>query len=426
MWKKPGAHLPLDPSQLRVGVYVWLDMPWLAHPFIANRFLVQTQKDIAVLQALASTGHLYYYPEKSTAQPGPLVNKTTPSAPDAQALAEKEALQLELQRLEQQKKERLQRQKALAEKADQAWNKAASSVRGALVGLTHSPKSAGKQLTQLSNETAATVTAGQDVLLHLLGDKTEQGPHFHALNTMTLCVLVGQRAGLAEGELSDLALAALAHDTGKSEIPQHILKNAKRKKHEEDFYRQHVHFSVQFAAKTGVFSRRALDIIADHHELLDGSGWPAGKKDADIGARILSVVDRYDRLCSPEAPDRERLMPAEALATMFSRESDKFDLALLSILIKLLGIYPPGTVVQLSDGALALVISPGQKSLQPRVLIYNPDIPKDDAPTLELDTIPGLKITEAIRHTTLPQDVLEWLNPQQRLSYYFSASDTAN
>jgi hypothetical protein len=119
-------------------------------------------------------------------------------------------------------------------------------------------------------------------------------------------------------------------------------------------------------------------------------------------------------------------MPAEALATMFSRESDKFDPALLSILIKLLGIYPPGTVVQLSDGALALVVSPGKKSLQPRVLIYNPDILKDDAPTLELDTVEGLKITEAIRHTTLPQDVLDWLNPQQRLSYYFSVDDAVN
>jgi hypothetical protein len=71
-------------------------------------------------------------------------------------------------------------------------------------------------------------------------------------------------------------------------------------------------------------------------------------------------------------------------------------------------------------------ISPGKKSLQPRVLIYNPDIPKEDAPTLELDTVAGLKITEAIRHTTLPQDVLEWLNPQQRLSYYFSADDVTS
>ena len=422
MWKKPSTSVPIHASQLVVGLYIWVDMPWLEHPFLSNRFMLETAKEIAIVQALDTQGRLYYHPDKSTATPGPLKLKSHSEPALNEALqAENAALRNELQQLEQAKKDRLQQQKHMAARAEQAWGKAASAVRGALVSLAHSPKAAGQQLAQLSSETASTVTAGQDILLHLLGDKDEQGPHFHALNTMTLCVLVGQRAGLTGHELSDLALAALAHDTGKSEIPRHILKSAKRKRHEEEFYRQHVSFSVQFASKTGVFSRRALEIIADHHEHIDGSGWPAGKKNMGLGARILSVVDRYDRLCSPESPARERLMPAEALATMYSREADKFDPSVLAILIKLLGVYPPGTVVQLSNGALALVISPGIHSLQPRLLIYNPDSPKDDAPTLELETVPELKIVEAIRPTTLPPDVLEWLNPQQRLSYYFSA-----
>jgi hypothetical protein len=89
----------------------------------------------------------------------------------------------------------------------------------------------------------------------------------------------------------------------------------------------------------------------------------------------------------------------------------------------LLGVYPPGTVVQLSDGALAMVVSPGPSSLQPQVLIYSPDLPKDQAPTLELHNEPGLKITEAIKPTLLPPDVLQWLNPQARLSYFFSVEN---
>lgn len=426
MWKKPGASLPIHASQLVVGLYVWVDMPWLEHPFLSNRFMLETAKEVAMVQALDTQGRLYYHPDKSTTPPGPLKLKSSAEAGLTASLqTEQQVLQTELHALEKLKKDKLREQKHMAAQADQAWNKAASAVRGALVNLAHSPKAAGQQLAQLSSETATKASAGQDILLHLLGDKEEQGPHFHALNTMTLCVLVGQRAGLASHELSDLALAALAHDTGKSEIPRHILKNANRKGHEEEFYRQHVSFSVQFAAKTGVFSRRALDIIADHHEHVDGSGWPVGKKNMGLGARILSVMDRYDRLCSPESPALERIMPAEALATMYNREADKFDPSVLAILIKLLGVYPPGTVVQLSNGALALVISPGIHSLQPRVLIYNPDMPKDDAPTLELETVPELKIVEAIRSTTLPPDVVEWLNPQQRLSYYFSA-DGAN
>ncbi|MEY4756438.1 MAG: hypothetical protein RJA34_1336, partial [Pseudomonadota bacterium] len=97
-----------------------------------------------------------------------------------------------------------------------------------------------------------------------------------------------------------------------------------------------------------------------------------------------------------------------------------FDKSLLSLMIKLLGVYPPGTVVQLSDGALALVIAPGESALKPTVLLYTPELAKDEAPTLELANEPDLKIAEAIRPSTLPADVFQWLSPQQRLSYFFS------
>lgn len=75
---------------------------------------------------------------------------------------------------------------------------------------------------------------------------------------------------------------------------------------------------------------------------MNGSGWPVGKKDLSAGARILALVDRYDRLCPPEAPDREPLMPAEALAIIFRNEADKFDPVLVRLLIKLLDVYPLG------------------------------------------------------------------------------------
>lgn len=137
-------------------------------------------------------------------------------------------------------------------------------------------------------------------------------------------------------------------------------------------------------------------------------------------ASILALVNRYDNLCTPEALDQEPLMPAEALSHMFRSEASRYDASLLGALVKMLGVYPPGTVVQLSDGSLALVVAPGPESLRPQVLVYSPELPKDEAPVVELQTEPELKIAEALRPSTLPLDVLKWLNPQQRLSYYFS------
>lgn len=427
MWKKLGTPVPIDASQVVVGLYVWLDLSWDEHPFFASRLMVRTAKDIAIIQSLDAAGKIFYYPEQSNVQPGPVVAKV-PSANEAAAAAEaaeQAAFAQEMRVLEKAKKDKQRSLKEAAARADQAWSNAARATRTALNDMPRSPKMAGKALVELSAETASIVAKGHEVLLHLLGDKKEQGPQFHALNTMTLGMLVGKKAGLTERELADLALAALAHDAGESQIPPQIIKSNQRKKHEEAFFRQHVDFSVQYATESGAFNPEALAIIADHHEAMDGSGWPKGKKAADISTatKILSLVDRYDNLCSPDTTNGIPLMPAEALATMYRNESTKLDAGLLSLMIKLLGVYPPGTVVQLSDGALALVIAPGASSLKPTVLLYTPELAKDEAPTLELANEPDLKIAEAIRPSTLPADVFKWLSPQQRLSYFFSVED---
>lgn len=427
MWTKPGEPVPIDPSQLVVGLYVWLDVRWDEHPFLSNRLLVRTAKDVAMIKSLHTQGRLYYHPEKSTTQPAALatVPENINDAARIQAAAAEAALNKEILALEVAKKKRQQQHKDAATRADRAWENAARATKEALLTLSRSPKSAGELLSALSSETASAIANGQNILLHLLGDKKEQGPQFHALNVLTLCMLVGKKLKLSERELADLALGALAHDAGKVEVPLQILKTAQRKKHEEDFYRQHVMFSVQLALQSGSFSKDALAVIADHHEAVDGSGWPRGRCESTKAARILAVVNRYDNLCTPEAVDAVPLMPAEALARMFRMEGKQLDPVILSTLIKLLGVYPPGTVVQLSDGSLALVVAPGPDSLHPQVLVYSPELNKAEAPTVELHTETNLKIAEAIRPATLPADVLAWLNPHQRLSYFYSV-DKAN
>lgn len=424
MWTKPGPGIPIDASQVVVGLYVFLDVRWDEHPFISNRLLVKTPKDVAIIQSLDTKGRIFYYPEKS-ATPLPEFVPPQPSTAEvnAAAAAEKALVEAERKALDKAKKDKRQKQKDAAARADRAWENAARNTKEALLTLNRSPKVAGELLAALSQETAATISSGQEILLHLLGDKKDQGPQFHALNVLTLCMLVGKKMGLTERELADLAMGALAHDAGKVQVPPQILKSGARKKHEEDFFRQHVMFSVQLATQSGAFSREALTVIADHHEAPDGSGWPRGRTESSRAARILAVVNRYDNLCTPEAEGIDPLMPAEALATMFRHEATRFDKTVLTVLIKLLGVYPPGTVVQLSDTSLAMVVGPGPTSLQPQVLIYAPELAKDEAPTLELHTEPSLKILEAIKPATLPPDVRAWLNPQQRLSYFFSVED---
>mgnify|MGYP000087711857 CR=1 FL=1 len=420
MWKRPEKPIAIHPSQAALGLYVWLDMPWDDHPFLYNRFKINDAKQIASLRAIKSQGKLYYYPDKSSGEPEPLVEVTEAESTEACDKTQEAAINQEIERCNKEKHDRLRQQKDAAARADRAWEQAARVTREAMIGMTRSPKQAGAQLAELSKKTASMISEGQEVLLHLLGDKEGEGPQFHALNVMTLAMLLGKVAGLNEAQLAELALGTLAHDIGKAKVPAHILKAKTRAKHEEDFYRQHGEYGLELAKISGAFGPTSLSVIADHHEYLDGSGWPTGKRNAGPAARIVAVVDRYDRLCSPESPEREALMPAEALARMFRVEAARFDQRLLSMLIKLLGVYPPGTLVKLNDESLALVVSPGKESLRPTVLIYSPEVDKREAPTVDLAQVPELKIDEAVRPSTIPADVLAWLNPRQRLSYFFS------
>ena len=419
MWKKPEKPIAIDPAQVALGLYVWLDMPWDDHPFIYNRFKISDAKQIASLRAIKSKGKLYYYPDKSSAEPEALVEASS-AAPPPIDLEQEATINMEIERCNVEKHARLRQQKDAAARADRAWEQAARVTREAMIGMTRSPKQAGAQLAELSKSTASMITQGQEVLLHLLGDKEGEGPQFHALNVMTLAMLLGKVAGLNEAQLAELALGTLAHDIGKAKVPAHILKAKARAKHEEEFYRQHGNYGLEMARISDAFGPTALSIIADHHEYLDGSGWPSGKTNAGPAARIVALVDRYDRLCSPESPERDALMPAEALARLYRVETARFDPRLLSMLIKLLGVYPPGTLVKLNDESLGLVVSPGKESLKPTILIYSPEVDKRDAPTVNLSQVEGLKIEETLRPSSIPPDVLLWLNPRQRLSYFFS------
>ena len=419
--KDPGA-VALLPDQVVPGLYVWLDLRWIDHPFLTNRFLVKTGEDVATIRALGAEGHLYYYPDKSHAEPLPLLDAAP--EPDADALAA-EAERAEQKRLQQLKQAHIRAVKDAAARSDRAWEDAASVTREALTTLARSPRMAARHLDELSRQTAAAIVQGPDALLKVLSDSDDKGqdkgPQFHALNVMTLCMLLGSRVGLSHRDLTDLAMAALAHDAGKSEIPQPILRNGHRKKHEEDHYRLHVGHSVQLARESGIFSRKALDIIAQHHEAMDGSGWPTGTRDLSVGAQILALTNRYDRLCTPESPEVPPMMPSEALAHMLRVEGRRYDPPLLASFIQMLGIYPPGTVVRLSDQATALVVRPGVDLQHPVVLLYRPGAQDAQAPLLDLAQRPDLKVAEAIRPTALKPEVLQWLNPQKRLACHFAA-----
>ena len=107
---------------------------------------------------------------------------------------------------------------------------------------------------------------------------------------------------------------------------------------------------------------------------------------------------------------------------MFARLRGKFDAKLLQVFIHCLGVYPPGTIVQLANGALAMVatINTGQP-MKPTVIVYDPEIPKEEAILVDMAVETDTNIVKAIRPGQVPREVYSYLSPRQQVSYYFDA-----
>ena len=96
-----------------------------------------------------------------------------------------------------------------------------------------------------------------------------------------------------------------------------------------------------------------------------------------------------------------------------------FDPKQLNAFVKSMGIYPPGTLVKLSNGHIGIVITVDSKRLLfPNVLIYDESIPRNEAAIIDTEK-EGISVSGAVVVNTLPRKVVEYLNPQTRASFYF-------
>jgi hypothetical protein len=168
-------------------------------------------------------------------------------------------------------------------------------------------------------------------------------------------------------------------------------------------------------------SPQATLVIAQHHEQADGRGFPQrlSAERISASARIVSLVNRYDTLCNPLNPAKA-LTPHEALSLIFAQMKSRFDALTLSAFIKMMGVYPPGSVVELTDGRFALVVSVNSaRPLKPRVVVHDPRVAPEDALIVDLETQPDLGVRRSLKPLQLPRASLDYLSPRQRISYFF-------
>ncbi|WP_394777831.1 HD-GYP domain-containing protein [Undibacterium sp.] len=403
-------------EQLCIGLYVHLDVGWLNHSFARNSFKIKTDKQIAAIRQLGLKT-VRVEPARSDCRPLP----ANPNAEEVVEIAQPSAEELELINAKKARIEKLIEESSAIAQCEKEFEKAASTLKNISRNLFSRPQEAQKEADQLIQQMLDSLLADKDIAIHLMNDKIAgEEAYYHSLNVSVLAMMLAKEMHLPAQDIKMIGLGCLFHDIGKIEIPDRIVnKTFALTKAEQNLLQLHSQYGATIAEKLGL-PKPVIDIIQQHHEHADGSGYPNRLTAGQMSplARIVAVVNAYDNHCNRPNP-ADSLTPYEALAFMFKQQRKLFEPAALDMFIHCLGVYPPGTIVQLSDATLGMVMSINSgKPLRPSVLIYDPEVPKNEAIILDLSQEQELEVAASLRPKQLAPEVYDYLSPRKRMSYF--------
>jgi HD-GYP domain-containing protein (c-di-GMP phosphodiesterase class II) len=350
-------------AELRPGMYVCrLDRPWEETPFPLQGFRIESSEDIETLARFArvvvvdversaqsdqgnSLQRLGYFDQRVGARRLP--------PPESYALAHDVAAELPL--------------------AAMAMQEAQERAGRVLDRFSSGSTVLSDELRSAVEPVVASVIRNPDAWFWLNALRQRDDYRCaHALNVCALAAALGRQLGMPRVLLHELGQAGLLMDVGLTALPDELLQRTGRlDPTERAQVRQHVEHGMQLLAAQDSVDEDVLQMIAHHHERHDGSGYPNGLCHNGIGlfSRILGLVDSYDAMCS-ERPYRAALPPHDALQILYRERDRLFQDELVEQFSQCLGVYPTGSMVELTTGEVALVMAQNPaRRLFPRVTV---------------------------------------------------------
>ncbi|MCX7725259.1 MAG: HD-GYP domain-containing protein [Chitinispirillaceae bacterium] len=228
-----------------------------------------------------------------------------------------------------------------------------------------------------------------DVMINLCRIKSQsESTYEHSVNVGILVTGFASALGFTREKVLDVGVGGLLHDIGKILLPDEVInKRGSYTNSEYELYRKHPLLGVEFIKNKNIsVSECVSNIISQHHERLNGSGYPCGLKDKEIDemAMICAVADVYDLLTTHGIHQRDYI-PQEALALIFQGADIEYPRLLVEHFTKLLGIYPVGSFVKLDSGEMGVVIKNNRdKLLKPVVkILFSKDGKKLETPYIK-------------------------------------------
>ncbi|MCJ8273158.1 MAG: HD-GYP domain-containing protein [Psychrosphaera sp.] len=179
----------------------------------------------------------------------------------------------------------------------------------------------------------------------------------HSVNVSILMTIFAKHMKLDKKLIHELATGALLHDIGKIKIDDKVLhKPGKLTPQETIEMQRHVVHSKEILEEAGDISAVSLDIAANHHERLDGKGYPQGLSGDQVSqyARMISIVDAYDAMTADRCY-KDGMNPITAFKRLMKETKTCFDAKQVGLFIQAIGVHPVGTLVKLKSQKLAIV-----------------------------------------------------------------------
>jgi len=397
-------------SELQIGMYVSrLDRPWLETRFLFQGFRVSNEQDIQDLREYCN--YVFVDPEREMLADEPLQTDAPQSARNVslkviradsghQAAANdgnvpEDALRRVLKDKdgEQARPERYKVTTPIEEEiqvAREVHGKTLDVVSNILDDIRSGKRVSIKSVRQSVSGMISSILRNPDAFLWLTRLKNKDAyAYAHCVDASSLAVAFGRHLGFSRPDLENLAVGTLMFDIGKLQLPDSLLKKPGRLTDKEyALIRRHVEFGVQLVREMKGVNAEILSIVLNHHERHDGSGYPRGVAGSDIpvNGRIAAVVDCYDAITSERAYSKA-VSTYEAIRMIYEWRDKDFQADMVEQFIQCIGLYPTGTLVELSTGEVGIVLAQNRvRRLRPKLMLV---LDKDKVayeinPTLDL------------------------------------------
>jgi HD-GYP domain-containing protein (c-di-GMP phosphodiesterase class II) len=352
-------------ENLDFGMYVsQLDRPWLESPFLLQGFVIKDEKEIAQLREHCEFVYIDLE-QSSTPQSRPdsvSPSRARPSRDASPATPETSS--------KRDDRVSVEKEIAFARSARASLKEAVGSLMDA---VRDGKKPNVEQLRDSVAEMESSIIRNPDAFMLLRSlQERDSYTYSHCIDTSVMAIAFARHLGLPKDQISDLGLGALLADVGKVRISPDLLTAARRLTGTElEQVKEHVTHSVNIMEELPGMSPRVLSVASTHHERFDGSGYPNGLSGDQIPLMgcIAGLVDWFDALTSDRPYGN-----AESLQTvvqmLYQCRDASFPGELVERFIQMLGVYPVGTLVELSTGEVGIVIGQNRhRRLRPKVML---------------------------------------------------------